>query len=179
MPTWEEEEETRRSIELLEAIWASTSSGSTTDINSWGGTVTTLGQKVKAQSVPVTLASDQGTLDVNVVSGTISVGAVTVNNGAGAAAVNIQDGGNSITVDGIVAISNTTVPTDDVQYSKRVDEASSTITYIGAATVGASDAAAVWRISRMDTSTDLVILYADGNANFDNIWDNRAALSYS
>lgn len=104
MSTWEEEEETRRSIELLEAIWASASSGSTTDINSWGGTVTTLGQKVKAQSVPVTLASDQGTLDVNVVSGTISVGAVTVNNGAGAAAVNIQDGGNSITIDGSVTI---------------------------------------------------------------------------
>lgn len=34
-------------------------------------------------------------------------GSVDVNNGAGAAAVNIQDGGNSITVDGTVAVSNT------------------------------------------------------------------------
>lgn len=37
----------------------------------------------------------------------VDIGDVTVNNGAGAAAVNIQDGGNSITVDGIVAISGT------------------------------------------------------------------------
>lgn len=33
------------------------------------------------------------------------IGDVTINNGAGAAAVNIQDGGNSITVDGTVSIS--------------------------------------------------------------------------
>jgi hypothetical protein len=37
------------------------------------------------------------------------IGDVTVNNGAGAAAVNIQDGGNSITVDGTVSLSTTTL----------------------------------------------------------------------
>jgi len=42
-------------------------------------------------------------LQVNMVAGTIS--AVTVDNGAGAAAVNIQDGGNTITVDGAVTVS--------------------------------------------------------------------------
>jgi hypothetical protein len=26
---------------------------------------------------------------------------------------------------------------------------------------------------------DVSILFADGNDNYDNIWDNRAALSYS
>jgi len=36
----------------------------------------------------------------------VDIGDVTVNNGAGVAAVNIQDGGNSITVDGTVAVSN-------------------------------------------------------------------------
>lgn len=35
----------------------------------------------------------------------VDIGDVTINNAAGAAAVNIQDGGNSITVDGTVAIS--------------------------------------------------------------------------
>lgn len=46
--------------------------------------------------------------------GTNAIGSVTVNNAAGAAAVNIQDGGNSITVDGTVAVSNlpTTVDTN-------------------------------------------------------------------
>lgn len=37
----------------------------------------------------------------------VDIGDVTVNNGAGAAAVNIQDGGNSITVDGAVTVSAT------------------------------------------------------------------------
>lgn len=37
----------------------------------------------------------------------VDIGDVTVNNGSGAAAVNIQDGGNSITVDGSVGISGT------------------------------------------------------------------------
>jgi hypothetical protein len=35
----------------------------------------------------------------------VDIGDVTINNGAGAAAVNIQDGGNTITVDGTVAVS--------------------------------------------------------------------------
>lgn len=39
----------------------------------------------------------------------VDIGDVTVNNGAGAAAVNIQDGGNSITVDGTVAFSNSSI----------------------------------------------------------------------
>lgn len=37
----------------------------------------------------------------------VDIGDVTINNGAGAAAVNIQDGGNSITVDGTVACNAT------------------------------------------------------------------------
>lgn len=39
----------------------------------------------------------------------VDIGDVTINNAAGAAAVNIQDGGNTITVDGTVAFSNTTI----------------------------------------------------------------------
>ena len=48
----------------------------------------------------------------------VDIGDVTVNNAAGAAAVNIQDGGNSITVDGTVAISGSvavTGPLTDTQ----------------------------------------------------------------
>ena len=40
----------------------------------------------------------------------IDIGDVTINNAAGAAAVNIQDGGNSITVDGSVSIVTSMVP---------------------------------------------------------------------
>ena len=37
----------------------------------------------------------------------VDIGDVTIDNAAGAAAVNIQDGGNTITVDGTVAVTNT------------------------------------------------------------------------
>ena len=48
-------------------------------------------------------------INAKLVSGT-DIGDVTVNNAAGAAAVNIQDGGNTITVDGTVAVTQSTSP---------------------------------------------------------------------
>jgi hypothetical protein len=41
----------------------------------------------------------------------VTIGAVSVNNAGGAAAVNIQDGGNTITVDGTVAVTTVTTVT--------------------------------------------------------------------
>lgn len=61
----------------------------------------------------------------------------------------------------------------------RVDQASATIIYIGRASPSASTSDAVWRISRVDTSVDLEVLFADGNGNYDNVWNDRASLSYS
>jgi hypothetical protein len=63
------------------------------------GTVTVSGTVAATQSGTWILGANSG----------VDIGDVTVNNGAGAAAVNIQDGGNSITVDGTVAFSNTTI----------------------------------------------------------------------
>ena len=73
----------------------------------------TLGQKAKAGSVPVTLASDEDTVNVDVTANTIGLATsanqlpdghnVTVDNASGGSAVNIQDGGNIITVGGDVA----------------------------------------------------------------------------
>lgn len=61
-----------------------------------------------------------------------------------------------------------------------VDEASSTVTYVGEAATGTSLASALWRIKRLtQTGTVLLIEWANGNGNFTNIWNNRAALSYS
>lgn len=53
--------------------------------------------------------------------------------------------------------------------------------YIGEAEPGSATSAAVWRIRKLVYSgTQLTeILWADGNTKFDNIWDNRASLSYS
>lgn len=60
-----------------------------------------------------------------------------------------------------------------------IDVAGST-TYVGEAAPGSSNAAAVWRIKRIvETGPDSVLRWADGDTNFDNIWNNRAALTYT
>lgn len=67
------------------------------------------------------------------------------------------------------------------QLALNMDDAGSGITYVGEATPGSANNAAVWRIKRLDESvaSDLTILWADGNSSFDNVWDSRAGLSYS
>lgn len=62
----------------------------------------------------------------------------------------------------------------------RIDEASTTVTYIGKAPVGSDDASAVWQILRFsETGTVTACEFADGDAYFDNVWDDRASLNYS
>ena len=63
----------------------------------------------------------------------------------------------------------------------RIDYASSTINYYGHASPGSGQGNAVWRIKRetLDSqSRTTVIEYADSNAQFDNVWADRATLSY-
>lgn len=62
----------------------------------------------------------------------------------------------------------------------RVDEPDANTTYQGWAEPGSVNGGAVWRIRKVAKSgTVTTITWADGNVNFDNIWDNRASLSYS
>jgi len=68
----------------------------------------------------------------------------------------------------------------DTTYAIRVDDASSTVTYVGEAAIKSPEDAAVWRIKKLETlSTVLSITWADGNQMFDNVWNNRASLAYS
>lgn len=68
----------------------------------------------------------------------------------------------------------------DTIYSIRVDDASTTVTYVGEASLGASESAAMWRIKKLETiGTVFKITWADGNQSFDNVWIDRASLSYS
>lgn len=60
------------------------------------------------------------------------------------------------------------------------DEVDATTTYLGFAAPGALTSASVWLIQRLTfTGPDILMEFADGNAEFDNVWDNRASLSYS
>lgn len=70
-----------------------------------------------------------------------------------------------------------TVETSSTPYTIRMDDGA-TYLYIGKAAIGSSTASAVWQVQRI-TQADTTIIWADGNSNFDNIWDNFASLSFS
>ncbi len=61
------------------------------------------------------------------------------------------------------------------------DAVSSVLAYVGKRGAGALSSAAVWQIKRLtfNVAGDVVTEVADGNLNFDNVWDDRASLTYS
>jgi vacuolar-type H+-ATPase subunit E/Vma4 len=67
----------------------------------------------------------------------------------------------------------------DSLYSLRLDEASPTVMYVGEASPSAALSSPVWRIKRIDTTSGVIVEWADGNSNFDNVWADRLTLSYN
>lgn len=68
---------------------------------------------------------------------------------------------------------------DEVPYTRLIDT-DGTYMYVGEADPGTDVASALWRIKRVEfIGDDIEIKWAGGNANFDNIWNDRAAESYS
>lgn len=63
-------------------------------------------------------------------------------------------------------------------YTTRVDKTTEAgVVYIGKATIASSQASPAWQISKVDTDA-VSIMWADGNANFDNVWNDRTSLTY-
>jgi hypothetical protein len=61
-----------------------------------------------------------------------------------------------------------------------IDDASSSITYIGKAALGSTLGDAVWQIQKIEVSGTVTrITWADANSEFDNVWNNRALLTYN
>lgn len=62
----------------------------------------------------------------------------------------------------------------------RIDDAGGGVSYVGRAKPGTITSIPQWQIKRLTiTGADSVVEWADGNNKFDNVWDNRAALTYS
>lgn len=60
-----------------------------------------------------------------------------------------------------------------------IDEVSSTVTYIGKAKLGTAGSDAFWQIRKIQkVGTVTSIQYADGDRQFDNVWNSRASLTY-
>jgi hypothetical protein len=65
---------------------------------------------------------------------------------------------------------------EDDSSGLRVDQASSTIIYLGEGLFGALTSEAKWKIKKIDLSSGVAITSA--SESFDQIWDNRASLTY-
>ena len=67
-----------------------------------------------------------------------------------------------------------------VPRATRIDEPVANLKYIGDAPVGSSPSEATWKIQKyVKSGTETIITYADGNDNYDNIWNDRTELTYS
>ena len=64
------------------------------------------------------------------------------------------------------------------QYALKMTTVGS-VDYIGEATVGTAFATALWRAKKVDSTTGIVITWADGNENFDNSATDLTTLTYS
>lgn len=64
--------------------------------------------------------------------------------------------------------------------SVRIDEASSTITYIGKALLAEATSAATWQIIKFEiVGTETIKSYPDGDPQYTFVWDDRATYTYN
>lgn len=88
-----------------------------------------------------------------------------------------KDSGNKATQ---VQLDNGAIPINTVALVPMIDTTSTANTiYIGKALPGSSTANPVWQIKKLDTSSGIVGSWADGNSNFDNVWDDILTITYS
>lgn len=79
-----------------------------------------------------------------------------------------------------VHVENTTaISVSSATYNVNLDEVSATVMYVGEALPGTSAASAAWRIKKIDQTSGLVLTWANGDSDFDKVWDNRASYTYS
>lgn len=74
--------------------------------------------------------------------------------------------------------SSTPTPTVSKEVATKV-QTSGNITYVGKAAPGTAQSAATWQAKSIDTSSGVVVLWADGNAAFDNVATDLSSLTYS
>lgn len=67
----------------------------------------------------------------------------------------------------------------ETNYAVRYEKVDANLAYLGEAAIGSATSSPVWRLSKVATVGGAVITWADGDDNFDNVWDDRATASYS
>jgi hypothetical protein len=148
---------------------------------------------VSLASVPshdVTNAGIFAVQSTNQANSGVDIGDVTINNASGASAVNIQDGGNSITVDGAVTISGTVAVTqsgvwdevgiNDSGNSITVDDGGSSLTVDGTGTFTTKElrASTGTNTSVADSATSVTILASNANRLGASVTNDSSAVLY-
>lgn len=66
-------------------------------------------------------------------------------------------------------------------YTTRIEEDSvnPNLTYIGNAVIGTAESSSSWQIKRLDSTTGLIKLWANGSDDFNVEWDNRESETYA
>lgn len=75
----------------------------------------------------------------------------------------------------MVKISNRPISSE---YSIKITEVGS-VTYVAKAKSGSIYSNSVWQCKKIDETTGIVVTWADGNDNFDNVATDLTALDYS
>lgn len=75
--------------------------------------------------------------------------------------------------------SNNNIPTTDVLYAAQIDSSVTNTLYVGKALPGSDTSSPIWQIAKIDTSSGLAKTWADGDSQFNNVWDDRTSLTYS
>ncbi len=91
-----------------------------------------------------------------------------------------NEGDKFVEVNGKIAINVKVL--EDNTYTQRMAYTSMGLPeYVGLATAGTATSAVSWQIKKLVyTGTNVTsVIWADGDINFDNIWDNHSSLSYS
>jgi hypothetical protein len=97
--------------------------------------------------------------------------------GGGGRATPYQDSND---IPAFVELEQGGIPTVGVNLAVRIDDTTTAdTTYIGKAPIGTATSSASWQIASLATSSGLIKTWADGDAQFNNIWDNRASLTYN
>lgn len=110
-----------------------------------------------------------GTINVNVEVNALDGDSIAVKN---------SSTGNELAIaaDGSIKITEVEAPA----LVAKVDVASDVLFYKGWAVSGSSTSTATWRIQRIEKVGNVFTkAWADGDRNYNNIWDNRASLTYT
>lgn len=136
--------------------------------------------QIRATALPVSgTVSANATLSAETtkIIGTVNIAATQNIQVSNSPTVFLASGNNNI--GDVDVVSMPVVTTNPSDYKAIIDEASAAVTYVGRAVAGSATSAASWQISKY-TLTGVVLAQttADSDFLFNNVWDNRASLTY-